>query len=920
MTDIEIRYDGQDITGWVEPSKTTFSAQANGQNAGDAHVVIRDTNQSRKFVLGKTLELFINGEREWDGFVLDIRRTYYFDSHTAECSPCPHVTPRRITLVGVDRNILLDKRVLYDHSDPTNLAPLTYSSNTDDQIVLQQVVSDYSDLAADGITTRIEHVGSPDPWADFQVAGPGLMLKDPLIQVAKLTGAIFYITPTRELVYTDVNDEDSPFGISDQPSAGQVGCRELTITRDGGAMVNDAMVWGAGQGSANIVYSRHEDAASIALHGRWQNNDGFRVNLWKQESADHITETIVNGSPTNHRGHRDDKLTIECAVFEPGLSVAKKVAFESKVYGFSDIIPIRHMTISFPTDAAVRYDLVLSHDYDAPWNTAEFWEPGERRDIPQTQRSYCELNYVMGPLLSVAPQLAFPFDKGDINSSYGGWDWLHAIVAGTIWDGFTYEGAGYGRNGPSAYPAFSFSREGMDIYQTFPGDDFALYLGEIRESWGQSYGGPYAVHQDKPTSHRIRGHIFTYTNAFTSAGPMNHGYKADRPYSDWYAKAPQSNDVTIGFRIVLIRVPSADWDPPISTSAYGNLDIPTTTLWEGTLDRSDVLIDDDAALFPIDLTINHTLDRREYFLGCYMTSENLEPQGNIFVGFATTSFEWRELIPQTMMLSPDGSQCVERNITGNNTTTAKRISDTEFQVPDPFIAGTSRVWVNGIHQRLGVDYVENPNLGWIIFNDPVPEGANVLVAYDIDIDIAVDSDIPWVPTTGVYRPSFVPQLGWGSTNDGYNCNMASGCMLLDRHSLGAKIDNPPHMRSCSGAADFTPTTFEQLEHAWNACWNEQFGFGTITWPSFTNLMSQKRGAVVMGLYGSLPAGYRSSRTFQGGHSVYVNERDASGNFLVYDPLADGYQQWPSDVLKKYALDFSNGYIRAAFTQVTNASS
>ena len=52
-----------------------------------------------------------------------------------------------------------------------------------------------------------------------------------------------------------------------------------------------------------------------------------------------------------------------------------KVLLESEVFGFSDVLPIRELAITFPTPTDPRYDLILSHEIDDPWSTFEFWFP-----------------------------------------------------------------------------------------------------------------------------------------------------------------------------------------------------------------------------------------------------------------------------------------------------------------------------------------------------------------------------------------------------------------------------------------------------------------------------------------------------------------------------------------------------------------
>jgi hypothetical protein len=49
-----------------------------------------------------------------------------------------------------------------------------------------------------------------------------------------------------------------------------------------------------------------------------------------------------------------------------------KVNVISETFGISEIIPLRQMTITFPTPTDIFFDLFLSHEADAPWSFAEF--------------------------------------------------------------------------------------------------------------------------------------------------------------------------------------------------------------------------------------------------------------------------------------------------------------------------------------------------------------------------------------------------------------------------------------------------------------------------------------------------------------------------------------------------------------------
>lgn len=383
MSTIQILYDGEDITDNVTIAETQFTSRANGaDNPGDCTVIFRDVAQAFRFTPGKTLELFIDGSREWDGYLVQQSFYYWFESHSAECSPCPHITPRKIILTGVDRNVLLNARVSYNKTDLTDVRIPTWPAGTMDRDLILDCLADYTDgLDGIDISTRVEEVAAYDPYAEFQVPVIGFTIGDLLTNITNEVGTVYYIDPDRYLVYTDVNEPSAPFAISDQPSGSEVGCREFKLLRDGSNMVNDAFIWGAGYGSDEIIYARSTDSASIAAHGRWQKGE-FRSMLWRQQSAERMAESIVYGSPSNRRGAKDEQPTVTCVIYEPGIRAGQKVAVTSAVFSYSDVLPVREVRMTFPTSTDVRYDLRLAHHIDKPWTTVDPWVPQRRIDPP----------------------------------------------------------------------------------------------------------------------------------------------------------------------------------------------------------------------------------------------------------------------------------------------------------------------------------------------------------------------------------------------------------------------------------------------------------------------------------------------------------------------------------------------------------
>ena len=164
------------------------------------------------------------------------------------------------------------------------------------------------------------------------------------------------------------------------PWANTAGYREATIWPDGSRLINDFLAWGAGKGSDHMVFHRRQSAESIAAHDLWQESF-FSGAVWKQSTIEKVTNSAVNGSPQSRRGGKDDRYQIVCVTHENGLVVGDRVRFESVIWDYMDIIPVRKMTMTFPTHRDVRYELTLSHEIDR-WGFEDPTPPPGPVDVP----------------------------------------------------------------------------------------------------------------------------------------------------------------------------------------------------------------------------------------------------------------------------------------------------------------------------------------------------------------------------------------------------------------------------------------------------------------------------------------------------------------------------------------------------------
>lgn len=380
VTQVHIRVNGADITDDVIFSDASFTTFVNGQ-VGTFRFRVKDTDRTRSFTTGDEVTLDIDGVRRFGGFVASPARSFFFP--VEDTSDITRVA-RQLVFVGVDYNVLFDKRVVYDKDRPANVALRSWPEDTEDRTIIKYVVDHYTDLYDDGIThDAVEHVGFPNPDHRGVVGSGGLKLGDIMREVNRLIGAVWYISPSKELTWTDVDTPNASKSLSDHPAGGtEIGFRDFSHVSNGTKLANDAFVWGSAQGSRRLVFAREQDAASIAAHGRWQYGE-YTAQMYKQASVDLRAETVVYGTPQNKRGGKDDAISWMATTYDPAFVIGQKVTIESEVFGVSDVVPIRKMTITFPTKTSPKFEMVISHEIDEPWNTFEFIFPRFNFDIPE---------------------------------------------------------------------------------------------------------------------------------------------------------------------------------------------------------------------------------------------------------------------------------------------------------------------------------------------------------------------------------------------------------------------------------------------------------------------------------------------------------------------------------------------------------
>lgn len=386
MAVIVIDVGGTDVTDDVIYESANFTMGCNGV-PGSFEMVVKDLNRTYDFVVGSIVTVTVDGDYVFSGYLQLLSHTLFFP---VEDTTVLDRVGRRWLLRGTDINVLFEKRIVFSSTHPTTIPE--YAEDTTDSFIIHDIFDNYLDLSGDSLTDNsVTGIESPMPDEGGVVWNAGDTWGDAMRQIAYLPGGLFSLRPNRDLYYSDSGVENSPFDLSDQPSvdAGSVGYTNFEYTDDGTNLVNDAIALGVGTGSPNPVYSRTQDAASITAHGRWQIGL-FRQDIYKQATINKLSNRIVYGSTQNRHAGKDDEIFISCRILQGGLLPGMNVRFINHVFGLNIVLPLRSLTVLFPTKSEVFYDLKLSWEHDAPWSWSdplpdidipgiipETWEPPE---------------------------------------------------------------------------------------------------------------------------------------------------------------------------------------------------------------------------------------------------------------------------------------------------------------------------------------------------------------------------------------------------------------------------------------------------------------------------------------------------------------------------------------------------------------
>lgn len=306
---ISITYDGStDITANVMFAPTTFEMMAAAQ-PGSAELHIKDEDQTLSFITGRSIEMVLDGIPMWTGYIMSIGRQFAFPAlDTTE----PAAVKGRIWILRcIDLNVLFDKRVIRNTSNYLAKIPDFDGTRYDGDLITNDLTANYLDLADDNLDldTEVDDVVKPvdpalvgGPGTVGQYGTPGTKWREIMQLFSEVSGAVWYIAPTRRLHYKALENSVPSWGFSDVPDGvTTIGFRELDLQEDISQMANDALIWGGDgwAGGDTILFSRRQNATSISEHGRWQLAEVHFGEQWykMQAEVDSRGEVIVDGSP-----------------------------------------------------------------------------------------------------------------------------------------------------------------------------------------------------------------------------------------------------------------------------------------------------------------------------------------------------------------------------------------------------------------------------------------------------------------------------------------------------------------------------------------------------------------------------------------------------------------------------------------------
>jgi hypothetical protein len=465
----------------------------------------------------------------------------------------------------------------------------------------------------------------------------------------------------------------------------------------------------------------------------------------------------VYGTPQHLHGGKDDSELVTCRIKQGGLTPGDKVHITSTVFGLSRVLPIRQMTMSFPTPTDVLYDLQLSYDIDRPlsfFNGFRF-PTFQLPPFPifQLPESCDDLSYGLGLIDSTFgwqvwknhPWLgATWFDGGTIhfqskkryNQTFG------LIFIADYGDGvagsFNYMYARHVMTMPTKWAVQfefdvpSYSMVQQDHMAPFPDFQANIWWGSgdldyYPQIWlevmgqkimycenGRNYVAANGYNASVSVSQNTRWHFEINSNN-EIRGWAHGGVRPTSPSAGLGSLGgilnnPVPSDGLTGASIYAVTAGTSGGKSANPGVVSGSPTDPNTTIRDNFLN----------------FTTGPTVSGN--------TSGYHEPlQDGYIVDLAVRNFQFVTLPDDfnfTTQVPPDCTFLQPTPPAGTRVCESlDKSSDTEYITSQLFLTGTTEVDLEGVEQRRGIDYVEDVDTHTITFVNPVLSSAKLYVCY-----------------------------------------------------------------------------------------------------------------------------------------------------------------------------------------------
>lgn len=422
---ISIKLDNVDITDRVVFKETTFQSQAN-PIAGSFKVVVRDPDQDFSPSVGEKITCHIDGVPLFGGYLMRLGRGNFLPA--VDTATPGSVKSRKWILQGPDFNVLFDKRIVYDASNPY-VSPSVPSGRRTITKAFKYLMNNYLDVPSGlGYSSHVDTIydddgseaayGSESKGALY--VGVAKTWRKQMDDFADHSGLIYYIDADFEMHFHNYESVLSPFTVTDMATGG-LQFRSGEYTKDFTRVVTEAHVWGGsairsvdGGPAGDIVYAKYPDPPAnntreqdaidrLNAYGLWQMGEerAGQNNYLLQSSVNKRARVIINGPtgavPTHgiEGGFSRPFERFTCTWYAhdvPSQSHIRPGYLQDIILYTQDVVtrlPLRTMSISFPTkpdDANMTY-VQFSGEFGTSYSDRRYlWQwlrrnPAERNAV-----------------------------------------------------------------------------------------------------------------------------------------------------------------------------------------------------------------------------------------------------------------------------------------------------------------------------------------------------------------------------------------------------------------------------------------------------------------------------------------------------------------------------------------------------------